>query len=102
MKNTFEAIEDLPKPEMGSSKIAPRPREAGVYRDNPDSDDAASTSSAVLLGDFDSYPEEELPAYTDLPESSASVRKPTPVPRPNGGLVWYEYVSSYYSHPITH
>lgn len=74
---------------MGSSKILPPPHQAGVYKDDPDRDDAASTSSAMLLGDFDSYPEEELPAYTDLPESSSSP-KPVPVPRPNGGLVWYE------------
>ncbi|TVY13279.1 hypothetical protein LARI1_G008969 [Lachnellula arida] len=37
------------------------------YRDEPDHDDAASTSSAVLLGDFDSFPDEALPAYEDTP-----------------------------------
>lgn len=75
---------------MGSSKLTPRPHEAGVYRDDPERDDAASTSSAVLLGDIDSYPDEELPAYTDLPEFSSCAPKPTPISRPNGGLVWYE------------
>jgi hypothetical protein len=73
-----------------SSKIAPQPHVAGVYRDEPDRDDAASTSSAVLLDDVESYPEDELPAYTDLPESSSTSSKPAPVPRPNGGVVWYE------------
>lgn len=47
------------------------------YRDEPDRDDAASTSSAVLLGDFDSFPDEALPAYEDTPSqppaSSAEV-----------------------------
>ena len=38
---------------------------AGVYRDNPDRDDAASTSSAVPMGDME-YPDSELPAYEDV------------------------------------
>lgn len=38
---------------------------AGVYRDDPDRDDAASTSSAVLMEDVD-YPESDLPAYEDV------------------------------------
>ncbi|KAF4630823.1 hypothetical protein G7Y89_g7321 [Cudoniella acicularis] len=43
----------------------------GVYRDEPDRDDAASMSSAVLLDDIDSFPDEELPAYEDEPSQSA-------------------------------
>lgn len=56
---------------MGSSKATHQPRHPGVYRDEPDRDDA-STSSAVLLEDIDepTYPDEELPAYTDHPTSS--------------------------------
>lgn len=75
---------------MGSSKIAPQPYRGAAYRDDPDRDDAGSTSSAVLLDDIEAYPDEELPAYTDLPDTSSSVSKTTPAPRPNGGLVWYE------------
>ena len=39
---------------------------AGVYRDDPDRDDAASTSSAVPMGDME-YPDSDLPAYEDVP-----------------------------------
>ncbi len=46
---------------MGKTYVPPPP---GVYRDDPD--DAASMSSAVLLGDID-FPGEELPAYEDSP-----------------------------------
>lgn len=42
----------------------PRPLH-GVYRDEPDRDDAASTSSAVLLEDV-GYPDADLPAYEDV------------------------------------
>lgn len=38
----------------------------GVYRDDPDRDDAASTSSAVLMEDVE-YPDSDLPAYQDVP-----------------------------------
>lgn len=37
----------------------------GVYRDEPDRDDAASTSSAVLMEDI-GYPDTDLPAYEDV------------------------------------
>ncbi|KAH8652715.1 hypothetical protein BGZ60DRAFT_387661 [Tricladium varicosporioides] len=59
------------------SKKDLHPHTPGVYRDEPDRDDAASMSSAVLLGDIDSFPDEELPAYEDHPSSSSSA-----VPRP--------------------
>jgi hypothetical protein len=49
---------------MGKPSL--QPPQPGVYRDDPDRDDAASTSSAVLMGDID-YPDEELPSYTDEP-----------------------------------
>lgn len=75
---------------MGSSKVIPQSLKAAVARDEPDRDDAASSSSAVLLDNMEAYPEDELPAYSDLPESSYSKPKPAPVPRPNGGVVWYE------------
>ena len=39
---------------------------AGVYRDDPDRDDAASTSSAVPMDDME-YPDSDLPAYEDVP-----------------------------------
>jgi len=44
--------------------MTPRPP-PGIYRDEPDRDDAASTSSAVLLEDV-GYPDAELPAYEDV------------------------------------
>lgn len=47
-----------------------------LYSDEPDRDDGASTSSAVLLGDIDmELPDEDLPAYEDNP-SQASVAAP--------------------------
>jgi len=53
---------------MGNKKGEDAP-----YRDEPDRDDAASTSSAVLLGDFDSFPDEALPAYEDTASQPPSV-----------------------------
>ncbi len=44
--------------------MTPRPP-PGVYRDEPDRDDAASTSSAVLLEDV-GYSDADLPAYEDV------------------------------------
>ncbi|KAL8762348.1 MAG: hypothetical protein Q9203_007151 [Teloschistes exilis] len=38
----------------------------GFYRDDPNRDDAASTSSAVLMEDVE-YPDADLPAYQDVP-----------------------------------
>ena len=57
---------------MGKANQASRPP-PGVYRDDPDRDDAASTSSAVPLRSVDfhdeenNYPDAELPAYEDVP-----------------------------------
>ena len=45
--------------------IPPKPSPGG-YRDDLDRDDAASTSSAVLLDDID-CPDSDLPAYEDVP-----------------------------------
>ncbi|KAG0650000.1 hypothetical protein D0Z07_3938 [Hyphodiscus hymeniophilus] len=69
-----------------------QPHQPGVYRDDPDRDDAASTSSAVLLGDID-YPDEELPSYTDEPNAFTTPipggQFPT-APDPTGPLMtWY-------------
>jgi hypothetical protein len=58
-------------------KPALPPPQPGAYRDDPDRDDAASTSSAVLMGDID-YPDEALPAYTDAPESGGFDDPETP------------------------
>lgn len=44
--------------------MTPRPP-PGVHSDEPDRDDAASTSSAVLLEDV-GYPDADLPAYEDV------------------------------------
>lgn len=50
---------------MGTTKAPALPRQPGVYRDEPDRDDAASMSSAVLLDEIDDFPDEDLPAYSD-------------------------------------
>jgi hypothetical protein len=50
---------------MGSKKVSFQPHQPGVYRDEPDRDDAASTSSAVLLDDIDDIDDEDLPSYSD-------------------------------------
>lgn len=60
------------------------------YRDEPDRDDAASTSSAVLLGDFDSFPDEALPAYEDTP--SQPLFAPNSSTGTNPPIEWYWYV----------
>ena len=60
---------------MGSSKLAVQPHQAGVYRDDPESDNRAETASmasAVLLEDIEAYPDNELPAYTDIPDGPSS------------------------------
>ncbi|RDW89270.1 hypothetical protein BP6252_01302 [Coleophoma cylindrospora] len=64
---------------MGSSKAGTPAFQSGVYRDEPDRNDAASTSSAVLLGDIDSYPEEDLPAYSDVPAVPRKVAQNVPL-----------------------
>ena len=91
---------------MGSSKATVQPRQPGVYRDEPDRDDAASTSSAVLLGDIDDLPNEELPSYSDsqqyTDELSSAATRATPeasdgalyVRRGPGGPTYNPYVLS--------
>jgi hypothetical protein len=60
---------------MGKATVAPPP--PSVYRDNPIIDDAASTSSAVLLDDIEGYSDEELPPpYTDEPVASVTAEAP--------------------------
>ena len=54
--------------------MPPKPS-PGVYRDDPDRDDAASTSSAVLMDHID-YSDSDLPAYEDISIAS----RPTPAP----------------------
>ncbi|RDL42312.1 uncharacterized protein BP5553_02291 [Venustampulla echinocandica] len=55
---------------MFAKKAPFNPPPPGIYRDNTDPDDAASTSSAVLLDDVDVFPDEELPAYEDTPSEN--------------------------------
>jgi hypothetical protein len=73
---------------MGAQKglVAPQ-NQPGVYRDDPDRDDAASSSSAVLLEDIDYPPDEELPAYSDeplVPGSSITTAAARPSARDSG------------------
>jgi hypothetical protein len=53
---------------MGSSKATAPPQQP--YRDEPDYAETASMSSAVLLDDVESFPDEELPAYEDTPSEA--------------------------------
>jgi len=65
---------------MGSSKALP-PQRPSVYRDDPDDRaETASMSSAVLLDEIESFPDEDLPAYSDSP--SSSMIKPPQAIRP--------------------
>lgn len=57
----------------------------GVYRDEPDRDDAASTSSAVLMEDVE-YPESDLPAYEDVPATVTGGQFHDPGTQSYGGL----------------
>lgn len=67
---------------MGSSK-APAPAfQPKPYRDELDHDDAASSSSDVLLADIDAYPDEDLPAYTDTPTRPGKVAQHAPLRNP--------------------
>ncbi|KAG9230249.1 hypothetical protein BJ875DRAFT_409275 [Amylocarpus encephaloides] len=58
-------------PSHKASYDAPPPN---IYRDEPDNDHAetASMASAVLLDDIESFPDEELPAYSDTPSEAPS------------------------------
>ncbi|TVY84240.1 hypothetical protein LSUE1_G002926 [Lachnellula suecica] len=60
------------------------------YRDEPERDDAASMSSAVLLGDID-FPDEELPAYEDTPSQSSYMPNTSATPSHNVDphMSWY-------------
>lgn len=71
---------------MGKPSV--QPHQPGVYRDDPDRDDAASTSSAVLLGDID-YPDEELPSYTDDPDAVPTQRGQFPTAPTVPRMSWY-------------
>ena len=57
---------------MGKPIVPPKPS-PGAYRHDLDRDDAASTSSAILMDNID-YPDSDLPAYEDVPTASS----PTP------------------------
>ena len=55
---------------MGSSKFLGNGPAQAPYRDEPlenDHAETASMASAVLLDNMESYPEDELPAYSDVP-----------------------------------
>ena len=86
----LRSLQDLPVSAMGSSKASALPHQPGVYRDDPDRDDAASMSSAVLLGDIDDIPDEDLPSYSDSqPYTDESPSTSTP-----GAPAEGEYVRS--------
>ena len=56
---------------MGSNKTLERQPSQAPYRDEPQEDDRAETASmasAVLLDNIESYPEDEPPAYSDVPD----------------------------------
>ena len=60
-------------------KITPAKPPPGTYRDEPDRNDAASTSSAVLLGEIDYSDDADFPPDADLPsyEDAASTSSAT-------------------------
>jgi hypothetical protein len=63
------------------------------YRDDPDRDDAASTSSAVLLGDIN-FPDEDLPAYEDTPSVVTEASSAIPARNADPFMSWYWYVET--------
>lgn len=82
---------------MGSSKLTgEQPHGARPYSDDPHDDDHAETASmasAVLLDNMESYPEDELPAYSDTPEGTSNnvtTGAPSSVPRIQRS--WYQQV----------
>ncbi len=56
---------------MGFKLVVQPPQ--STYRDDPDRDDAASASSAVLMEDVE-HPDSDLPAYEDVPSAVRPVR----------------------------
>lgn len=54
----------------GVSKKTAADPPPSIYRDAPDYAETASMSSAVLLDEVESFPDEDLPAYEDTPSSS--------------------------------
>jgi hypothetical protein len=73
---------------MGNPKSKTKPPPA-VYRDEPSRASTASMSSAVLLSDIeypeeetpltDGFPEEELPAYSDVAQQSQTFPPRDPI-----------------------
>ena len=56
---------------MGSSKLNGAQPYQAQYHDEPQENDRAETASmasAVLLDNMESYPEDEPPAYSDVPD----------------------------------
>jgi hypothetical protein len=70
IETTIFQSRELPTMSKASAQSGGPP----TYRDDPDHAETASMASAVLLDDVDSFPDEELPSYTDTPgESHISV-----------------------------
>jgi hypothetical protein len=73
---------------MGGQRLYTTPS-AGGYKDPPYRDDTASLSSAVQLSDIEypeevtplseGFPEDELPAYTDIPNLPQSSNNEAPI-----------------------
>ncbi len=75
------------KPKSG---VKPPPNAYSNYRDEPGRDDAAFTSSAVPMSDIEypeeetplteGFPEDQLPAYSDVPALSVTSSEGPPIP----------------------
>ena len=77
---------------MGSFKPTGKQPLQAPYRDEPQEDERAETASmasAVLLDNMESYPEDELPAYSDIP--GEPLQNPISPPRNTRQIrSWYE------------
>jgi hypothetical protein len=69
-----------------------------AYRDDHDHAETASMASAVLLGDVDYFPDEELPSYTDTPAESHTSATPG-VSLSANYHQFYEYAPSLHTSP---
>lgn len=77
---------------MGSSKLTGNQPPQAPYRDEPSENDRAETASmasAVLLDNMESYPEDELPAYSDVP-GGPTPNDSTPLRSNREVRSWYE------------
>ena len=64
---------------MASKKATYNGASESRYRDDPDHAETASMASAVLLDSIETFPDEELPPYEDVPSIHPDTSEP-PLP----------------------